>query len=321
MSERVLVAGCGAVGSVFACLLRAAGHEVTILARGEHAREAAERGLLVTGIWGDHAAAAIAVARDASELEREYDAVLITCKSYQTRGLLAEIGDRASSEGVAISLQNGLGNVERVAAVYGRARSLAGRVIFGAELSAPGRARVTVEAEPVLIGRPGDEADARVRAWATRFDAAGIRCEPTPNILGALWGKVFYNAALNPLGALLGLSYGELAESAQRRRVMSRVIEEAYRVAAAERTPLPWASVDRYLEIFYERLVPATAKHRSSMLQDLEKGRPTEIDAICGEVCRRGDASGTDVSLNRLLTVLVCARGSAAATTTRSRTS
>jgi 2-dehydropantoate 2-reductase len=104
---------------------------------------------------------------------------------------------------------------------------------------------------------------------------------------------------------------------------MSRVIEEAYRVAAAERTPLPWASVDQYLEIFYERLVPATAKHRSSMLQDLEKGRPTEIDAICGEVCRRGDASGTEVSLNRLLTVLVCARGSAdvpAATRARSKT-
>ena len=311
MSERVLVAGCGAVGSVFACLLRAAGHDVTILARGEHARTVAARGLRVTGIWGDYAARSLAVATTASELERGYDAVLVTCKSYQTAALLAEIGDRAAPEGVAVSLQNGLGNVERIAAVYGRDRALAGRVIFGAELSAPGLARVTVEAEPVLIGRPAGESDACVRGWAACFDAAGIRCEPSSNILGALWGKVFYNAALNPLGALLGLSYGELADSFERRRVMSRVIDEAYRVAAAEGTALPWPSVDAYLEIFYERLVPATAKHRSSMLQDLEKGRPTEIDAICGEVCRRGDASGTDVSLNRLLTILVCARGSA----------
>jgi 2-dehydropantoate 2-reductase len=262
----------------------------------------------VSGIWGNHTAGDIAVASRAHQLEGDYDAVLVTCKSYQTAALLAEIGDRATDAGLAISLQNGLGNVERLASVFGHERALAARVIFGAELVAPAHVRVTVEAEPVLLGRPGAVADAVVERWARAVADAGIRCEPTHNIASALWGKVFYNAALNPLGALLGLTYGELAASAERRRVMSAVIGEAYRVAAAEGTPLSWATVDEYLKIFYERLVPATAEHRSSMLQDLEKGKPTEIDAICGEVYRRGDAHGIDAPLNRMLSVLVSAR-------------
>jgi 2-dehydropantoate 2-reductase len=301
------------VGSVFACLLAAAGCSVTALGRREHVRAIAERGLRVTGIWGEHAANGIAVAETADELAPAYDAMLITCKSFQTERLLADVGDRAGEAGVAISLQNGLGNYERVQAVCGRDRVLAGRVIFGAEIVEPALVRVTVEAEPVLLGRPGAPADGRVSEWARTFADAGIHCVADDEIVGALWGKVFYNAALNPLGALLGLSYGELAADAERRRVMSRVVEEAFAVARADGAPLAWGSAREYLDVFYGRLVPATARHRSSMLQDLERNRPTEIDAICGEVCRRGDVHGVDVALNRLLAMLVRARSGQAA--------
>ena len=308
----VLVAGCGAIGSVFACLLGAAGCAVTVLGRRDHVRAIAERGLRVTGIWGDYMAGGIAVAEAPDSLARSYDAVLVTCKSYQTDRLLADVGDRAHAGGVAISLQNGLGNYERVQEVYGRERVLAGRVIFGAEIVEPAVARVTVEAEPVLLGRPGRPADDCVRHWARTFAAAGIRCQPDDEIVGALWGKVFYNAALNPLGALLGLSYGELAADAERRAIMSRIIEEAFAVASADGARLAWRSAAEYLDLFFGRLVPATAKHRSSMLQDLERRRPTEIDAICGEICRRGDERGVDVVLNRLLAMLVTARSASA---------
>jgi len=308
MSARILVAGCGAVGSVFACFLRAAGHRVSVLARAAQVDAIRSRGLHVTGIWGDHHAEGLDASESGADLAADYDAVLVTCKSYQLPELLAELGDRAASEGVAISLQNGLGNADRLVATYGEGRVLAGRVIFGAEMLEPGTVRVTVEAEPVLVGGLRRGRDARAERWADVFHSAGIHAQATTDVIAALWAKVFYNAALNPLGALLGLRYGELVADHERRRIMNRVIEEAYTIARAEGVELAWTSVDEYLDVFYERLVPATANHRSSMLQDIERDRRTEIDAICGEVVRRGDAHGIDAVLNRLLKVLVVAR-------------
>jgi len=312
MIEKILVAGCGAIGSIVACLLAESGSRVDVLGRGEHLRAIGRRiggGIEVEGIWGNHEASPDGVFDDPAAAGTDYDCVLVTCKSFQTEVLVAGLGPRRlAARGRAISLQNGLGNVERLAAVFGAERSLAARVIFGGEVTRPGRVRVTVEAEPLLIGHPSGRLDQGAEHWAARLDAAGVPCRATRQVVAALWGKVFYNAALNPLGALLGFCYGRLAEDPQLRRVMDRVIDEAYAVAIAEGVELPWARAAEYREHFYGRLLPPTLQHRSSMLQDLERGRPTEIDAICGEVVRRGDAHGIDVSANRVLLALVGAR-------------
>lgn len=312
--RRVLVAGCGAVGSVFACLLAEKGAEVHALGRGEHLAALARDGIAVEGIWGDHRARLAGAHLLAGDAGRAFDAVLVASKSFQSEALLGELDASClAPDGVAISLQNGLGNVERLASRFGEQRSLAARVIFGAEILAPGRVRVTVEAAPVLLGHPGG-ACAAAAPWAAVVRDAGIACDPCDDIVAALWGKVFYNAALNPLGALLGLRYGELPADPQRRRVMDRVIEEAFAVAKAEGVRLAWSSAAEYRRHFYGELLPPTGGHRSSMLQDLERGRPTEIDAITGEVCRRGDALGVDVSANRVLLALVRARSASLGT-------
>ncbi|HEY2772810.1 MAG TPA: ketopantoate reductase family protein [Candidatus Binatia bacterium] len=318
--ERVLVAGCGAIGSVLACLLAEDGCRIDAIGRGPHFDEARTRGLRVEGIWGIHEAPLAAAFTEGAAACGPYDAILVTCKASQTPPLLRSLPDGClAGQGRAISLQNGLGNVEKLAERFGRERSLAGRVIFGAEIAAPGTVRVTVEAEPTLIGHPASAHDDGADRWAARFARAGIPAAPSEAILGALWGKVFYNAALNPLGALLSLSYGELAADPARRRVMDRVIDEAFAVAEAEGVRLAWKDAAEYRRVFHERLVPVTAAHRSSMLQDLERGRRTEIDAICGEVCRRGDARGIDVSANRVLLALVQERSAAAGATRRDR--
>ncbi len=307
-SKKILVAGSGAIGSVFACLLAEAGHRVTALARGPQLAAMRASGISVSGIWGRHRSCDVAAAGSAEELESAYDAILVCCKSFQTGQLLADIGDRLASGGRAVSLQNGLGNIECLEALFGRERCLAGRVIFGALLERPAQVRVTVEADAVLIGPAAGGADTYAELWARIFDQAGIHCRADASVMSAIWGKVFYNAALNPMGALLGLSYGELAADRDRRSVMDRVIEEAFAVARAEGVPMPWIDAAAYRRMFYEKLLPATVDHRSSMLQDIESGRPTEIDAICGEIVRRGERAGLPVDSNRLLTVLVKAR-------------
>ncbi len=308
-SERVLVAGCGAIGTVLACLLAESGSHVEAIGRGAHFDAVRATGMEVEGIWGAHRGSLTRAHDDGRTARGPFDAVLVTCKAFQTDALLATLDPACLAEhGRAISLQNGLGNVERVAGVFGAERTLGGRVIFGTEIVRPGCARVTVEAEPTLLGHPLSERDEGAAYWAARFHEAGAPADQTPSIVAALWAKVFYNAALNPMGALLGLCYGDLPVDSHRRRVMDRVMDEAFAVATAEGVRLPWADAEAYRRHFYERLLPVTARHRSSMLQDLERGRPTEIDAITGEVCRRGDSHGIDVSANRVLLALVNSR-------------
>jgi 2-dehydropantoate 2-reductase len=307
----LVVAGAGALGSVFGGLLARAGHDVILVGRGAHMAAIARDGLRIEGLFGDHVVHGLATVSDVGALQGTFDTVLLTVKSYDTAAMVRAMASHLAPDGLLISLQNGLGNVEQAEDVLGRARVVGARVIFGAELLAPGHVRVTVIAAPVLVGSPDPHDSARAalaRVWARRFAAAGIPSEPTDNLFGELWAKVFYNAALNPLGALLRVPYGHLPDDPDTRALMDRLIEEAFAVARASGVTLRWPDAAAYRDDFYGALVPSTAAHRSSMLQDLERGRPTEIEAINGWVVRRGEALGVPVPANSTLTHLFRAR-------------
>jgi 2-dehydropantoate 2-reductase len=309
MPQRILIAGAGALGSVFGGFLQRTGDAVTLLGRKQHLEAIGRAGLRITGIWGDHRVSGFDLCPSAALVRSQFDTVLLSTKSYDTRAMIEQVAPHVASDGVVISLQNGLGNVETIEAAVSPERTLGARVIFGAEITAPGCVRVTVYADKVLIGarRPVANAslDGRAREWADHLDRAGIPAASTDDIEAALWAKAFYNAALNPLGALLSVPYGRLAEHADTRAIMDAVIGEAFAVAGAEGVRLPWKAAEDYRTVFYERLVPSTFDHRSSMLQDLERGRRTEIEAINGEVWRRGRAHGIVTPYNETLTRLI----------------
>jgi 2-dehydropantoate 2-reductase len=308
MALRVLVAGAGAVGSVLGGLLAGAGHRVTLLGRDAHLGAIAASGLAIEGLWGEHRIADLQLASQPAELRPAFDAVLVTVKAYDTAAMLTATAALVASDGCVIALQNGLGNVEQVVDAVGAERALGGRVIFGAALPRPGLARVTVCADPIALGAavPGTpHTEALATAWAERFAAAGIPTEYTPALHAHLWTKVFYNAALNPLGALFGQPYGALAADDDARAVMDAVFEEGFAVAGARGVVPLVPTAAAYRELFYGRLVPSTAHHRSSMLQDLERGRRTEIDAINGCIWRFGRDAGIPTPVNATLTRLV----------------
>jgi len=306
---RVLVAGAGALGSVFGGFLRRAGLEVTLLGRAAHLDAIAADGLFIDGIWGSHHVGGFTLATAAGAVRGPFDAILLPVKSYDTRAMAEMVAPLLADDGVAISLQNGLGNVEALESVFGAGRSLGARVIFGATRPTPGHARITVFADPTAIGALIPEVhparDAAARRWSAIIDRAGVPAVYTDRLAALLWAKVFYNAALNPLGALLGVHYGALPENGESRSVMDQVIDEAFAVAAAGRVPLPWPNAAAYRDEFYGRLVPATYDHRSSMLQDLERRRRTEVDAINGAVWLRGAARGIHTPVNETLTRLI----------------
>jgi 2-dehydropantoate 2-reductase len=305
---KVLIAGAGAIGSVVGGMLSAAGHRVTLLGRTAHLDAIAREGLRITGLLGIRTIRGLSLADDAARLDGRFDLILCTVKPYDTAAIADAIADRIAEDGIVVSMQNGLGNIEALAARFGLGRVLGGRVIFGSEIERPGCARVTVFADPVAIGPApalhggcSQELEARAGDVARILDSAGIAAVACRDIMPVIWTKLLYNVALNPLGALYEMSYGELAGDEDLRAIMNDVIDEAFAVARRLEIALPFRDPQAYLETFYGRLVPATSSHRPTMLYDLKNRGKTDIDALNGRIVELAEAAGLAAPVNRML--------------------
>lgn len=309
-SMNILIVGLGALGTVHAGLLKQAGHRVQALIKGPHRDTLRDRTVRVTGIWGDHAAVLDGLHSASGPLQGEaFDLIILTVKSYDTAAAIAQVSPLVGNDTLVLVAQNGYGNYETVAAAVGRAHTLLSRVIFGAKRLAPGRAEVTVIADATRIGQP-DRAVAweRIQAVAEAVNGAGIPAAAAENITALLWDKILYNCALNPLGALLECTYGQLAERAATRRLMEAIIGEIFLTAAAQAIPLHWQTADDYLHHFYSRLVPPTAGHYPSMYYDLKAGKRLEIDALNGAIVRLAKQQGRAAPVNEAVTCLMKAK-------------
>ena len=295
---RLLILGAGAVGLSLAARVSAC-CEVHALCRAEHADAIARRGFHMTGLWGE------GYYRFPASPDLPggggFDYCLVTCKSIDTRGLCERY--RAVIAGAElVSLQNGIGN-EEILREYGD-RVIGGTIITGFEWRGPAEVEVTVEAGPIRLGRFPGGMDAGVRALVDCFARAGLRVEASDTIRSDLWVKTLYNCALNPLGAIMDVPYGALADP-HSWAVIERVVVEAYAVCRAEGVSLPWSSAADYLAYLRDVQLPATAGHHSSMLQDIRKGKRSEIDFLNGAVVRLGRAHGLPAPVNESLAALV----------------
>jgi 2-dehydropantoate 2-reductase len=303
---RVVVAGAGAVGSVVGGLLAADGHMVALVGRDPHMAAVARDGLHVTGLFGDRRSEPRATT-DLAAADQPADLVLVSVKSHATAAVAAILARWRNQPALVVSLQNGLGNVETLAAALGPERVLGARVIFGAVVPEPGVAHVTVNARPVAIGplHADDALRAHAERVATVFQRAGIPADALGSVEPLLWEKVLYNCGLNALGALHGLTYGEVVASPELRPVLDAAIDEGFVVACASGIALPWADATAFRAYFHATLVPPTATHRSSMRQDLEAGRRTEIDAIGGAIVRAGERARIPTPVNARLVAAI----------------
>ena len=300
---RYLIMGAGALGSVFGGLLKHRGQSVAFIGRGAHFDQITTRGLTIEGIWGEFQVGPVAPEPVAGD---GYDVILLCVKSFHTLEACRRVKGLLVPQGLIISVQNGLGNLEIIAQEFGPERTVGARVIFGAQIIRPGLARVTVYAEPVLVGAMvPDSPHPNLAKVVADLNRAGIPTRQVDDIQTHLWGKVLYNCALNPLGAILGVPYGALGDHPQTRGLMRRIIEEIYRVAEARGVPLMHADAASYFTFFLENLVPATAGHWPSMWQDLQAGRRTEIEALNGAICRYGEAAGVATPYNDAISRLV----------------
>jgi len=302
--------GAGAMGSVFGAFLAEAGHRVHLVGRAGHMAAVREQGLSVGGIWGEHLTRDVSAYTSVSQVPPEpFDLVLITTKAYDTERAAGEVKPLLSPATLVVSIQNGLGNYEAISAQVGAERTLISRVIFGVDVVREGRAEVTVHGGDCMLGNPaGAVPTPRIEEIARTFTEAGIKAQATDQIIGYVWGKLLYNCCLNPLSAILGVTYGHLLRTQETRALMVGVVQESFAVAERHRVPLLWAGPEDYRRLLFEELIPTTASHYASMYADLRRGKRTEIDALNGAVARLGREVGTPSPTNEFLTSLVKAR-------------
>jgi 2-dehydropantoate 2-reductase len=305
-----LIYGAGALGSVLGGFLQKIGRSVTYVGRGEHFRAIQDKGLMIKGIWGDHFVPPeeIDVLPSQGLPQKKYSTILLCVKSKDTDVAAKEAATLLEEDGIMISIQNGLNNWETIASHVSEGRTVGTRVIFGAEIPKPGLARVTVNADDVLLGEPFLPVN-RILLQTLQMDLSlsGIpsKIVGMDEIWAAIWGKVLYNSSLNPLGAILEVPYGKLGENEETRKIIKIILEEIFQVCRAKKVPLPYRDADDYYHYLMEKQLPPTKGHRASMLQDILAGRKTEIDALNGAISKYAKESGIVTPYNDLLCALI----------------
>lgn len=312
MYMRVLVYGLGALGTVYSCLLKNAGHHICGVDFPQVAEAIQQSGVKIEGIWGEHHACLDQVVSSLEELDsKDFDLVIITVKAYETAAAAMQLSKMVGEKSYVLLAQNGYGNFETARQYIAPQRLILGRVIFGAETIAAGFSKVTVIADDVILGSPDNLIDMEaLEKIAGLCTAAGIPTRASREVMKYVWGKIIYNSALNPLGAILEVHYGKLAEMEASRQIMNSIIREIFAVLEAINQPTLWDNADVYLKAFYEQMVPTTASHHASMLQDIQRGRRTEIDALNGAVVMLGQKYGIDTPVNRVITSVLKAKES-----------
>jgi len=296
--HRIVIVGPGAVGCVLAAELARRGADVALLDhRPERAATIESDGLRVEdggAAWQAH----VPCRSSASELGAA-DLLIVLVKAYATESAVRHAHGCIGPGTAVLTLQNGLGNHETISGLIDPRRVLAGTIVMGATSLGVGHVRLSGKGA-IVLGSPSGNAELAA-ATAETLGRFWSPVEHEPQIEAAVWRKVIVNAAVNPLTALTGLLNGELLQTPELRATLGAIVLEAAAVAhAAGIRPFADDAIDAVAHV-----CRVTGQNRSSMLQDVLAGRPTEVRQICGEIVARGEALGAPAPLCRAMVALV----------------
>ncbi len=315
-SKRILVAGAGAIGGITAALMKQAGYDVTLVCKHRRIADIVEgRGLKISGICGEQCISMPAVA-DCAELEGVFDYVLIATKAYDMPECAKAMLPYLREDSLVLSLQNGV-CVDSMADVVGRDRTVGCVVGFGATMLDECELQMTSSGE-FIIGRlegANDKLEPICKAMSSVVPSV-----ISDDIYAELYSKLIVNSCITSLGAICGLKLGEMLKMKQARNIFIAIIKEAMDVANAMNIKVPpfGGKLDYYSLVKGSDFIDNLRRHimiyivglkyrnlKSSSLQSLERGRPTEIDYFNGYIARKGDEFGVDCPVNKRLTAMI----------------
>jgi 2-dehydropantoate 2-reductase len=300
---RTLVIGAGGVGGYLAAQLAKAALDVTLVARRAHGAALRERGLRIVREDGEELVRLPRVIEDVAHERARYDLIVLAVKWPELEAACDALPNLIAPSGVVLPLLNGLTSEDVVMKYVGAQRTLAGVVYMSSGLREPGCIYVNGALRVGLAEyRPGQAHDiARIAELLTR---AGVPLMKSDDYRAMLWQKMLWNAPFNGLCALAERSAGWCAEHME--PLVRRAMHEVVAVAAAEGVPLSTQQIDELIET-----TRATSQRSEpSMLQDVHKGRPTEVEILQAEVVRRGQGLGVDTPVLSTVAAVLSARPS-----------
>jgi len=297
---RICVIGSGAMGSLFGGKLAAAGFDVVLYdIYREHVEKVQRDGLAIEEAAGGEVTTARPAASADPEAARGADVLIIFVKSTVTEEAAARFAPLAGPRTIVLTLQNGLGNESIIAGRFGPERTAAGVTSEGATFLGPGRIRHAGKGPTHIC--MSDRRNEKLAPLRGALEKAGFETHVSPDVAGLVWSKLVINVGINALTAITGQVNGKLVESEETRAVMADLVGEAAAVARARGITL---SYDDPLSIVYD-VARRTGANRSSMLQDFDRHRPTEIEVMNGAIVREAARAGIPVPVNATITRVV----------------
>lgn len=291
---KIAVIGAGAMGSVIGGLLAKAGNDVTLVDVWRQAIDAINK----NGLRINDEVVKVRATDKATEVA---DLVLVFVKCYHTETAVRSALPLIGPETVVLSLQNGWGNGPRIAKIVGEEKLLLGVCYHSATVAGPGHV-LHLGKGMTFMGELNGKLTQRLTQIAETFKQAGIEVTTTEHVLKEIWSKLALNACTLPTSALLRFYAPQLVQHEPMLELMKALLQEVIAVARAQKIPLDfnerWDAITGLL-----RRCGPTAK--SSMLQDVEKSRQTEIDVINGAIVEAGERLNIAVPFNRAMVWMV----------------
>jgi len=293
----ITIIGTGAMALYFGSRLAAAGDRVRLLGSWQDGIDAINRnGICVVNNAGKKYYPAEASADPGKFPSTRLALVLV--KSWQTKDAARLLEAVLEPDGIVLTLQNGLGNAEILTTTLGEEQVAHGVTTYGATVQGPGTVRSGGE------GVISVQQHARLTPLIQTLRRSGLEVQEVFDITSILWSKLVINVAINPLTGILGVKNGRLLDSPAAMKIMGLAAREAAEVAEALGIMLDIKDPGRQAE----QVAAATAENISSMLQDIRRNAPTEIDALCGSVVRAGRMVDLPTPVNEILMFMIRAK-------------
>jgi 2-dehydropantoate 2-reductase len=290
---KIAVMGAGGLGGYYGGMLAKAGNEVSFVARGEHLKAIQQRGLKVTSVHGEFSVQAKATS-DPAEIGPA-DLVLFCVKSYDTEEAARAIIPIVETRGSVLTLQNGVDNNEKIGAIVGDGKVLAGAAFIASEVQSPGVIRQSGGPRNVVFGEvEGGITERGMRIYET-MKSADIICELSDDIRKALWEKFVWICAMAGMTCLTRLPIGPIVATKETRTMFRQIMEEVTTVARAVGIGIEDGFVDQMMGLASRLEKGAT----TSMFHDLAAGRRLELQALHGTVVKLGERHGVPIPMNR----------------------
>ena len=305
---RIAVVGAGAVGGYFGGMFARAGAPIVFIGR-KHFADAVNANGLVLHTAQAHEQIPAKATTDMSAV-RDCSLILLCVKANNTSATATQMAPFVRPDATVVCLQNGVDNAERVGAAT-NVTVMPAAIYVAVSVPQPGRVKHLARGD-LIIGPPSQ----RTTELKNIFVRAGISCRISKNIEGELWVKLLCNCALNAISALGHARYGQIAQNSAAKQLMESVVDEVLAVAKASGVTLPGIRDRQSGLAAAMEIATQMAGAFSSTAQDLNRGRPTEIDALNGYIARRGAELDVPVAVNHALFTLVKLAEQKAATET-----